>query len=131
MPTMRDAIILLLDAGETTVAWARDALPPAEVDAVLGRPAADGGGDGGGGTGDGGGESDDGDGDGGGGQESAAAAESAGPPPNPRVFDVLRAAATRVVATRFCYFSKQDRLGAFFFFFPRVARAVSFSGFSL
>lgn len=105
MPSPADAIVLLLDAGASTVAWARDVLPSAEVDAALGSglvAAANGGG------GDVGGD----------GAEGSAApprpADSTAPPPNPRVFDVLRSAAMRLVATRFCYFSKQDRMGALF-----------------
>lgn len=98
-----EAIVLILDAGASTVAWARDALPPAEVGAALGgAPAAAA-------------TSDDGDNGGEGGGAAAAHRRSADPmagPANPRVFEILRSAAMRLVATRFCYCSKQDRLGA-------------------
>ncbi|GAB0492574.1 hypothetical protein MMPV_003842 [Pyropia vietnamensis] len=95
MPTPADAIVLLLDAGASTVAWARDVLPAAEVDAALGGGlAAAANGVGAMGT-----------------PVLPRPADSTAPPPNPRVFDVLRSAAMRLVATRFCYYSKQDRMG--------------------
>lgn len=73
-------------------------LPAAEIDAALGRGLAA--------TANGNG------GDPGGGAAPPRPAGSTAPPPNPRVFDVLRSASMRLVATRFCYFSKQDRMGA-------------------
>lgn len=103
MPVPADAIVLVLDSGASTVAWARDVLPSAEVDAALGRGlvatansvGGDAGADGAVGS-----------------AMPSRSSEPTAPPPNPRVFDVLRSAAMRLVATRFCYFSKQDRMGA-------------------